>query len=742
MYQLASGQAPRSTQAEAPPEFEWSRLWQALLRRRRLFAAVTAGTFLLIAAYTLFMPRSYTTHVKLIAGSGGPTAGPNQGTDTTVPLLNALLAATGVQSSETYAELFQENPVANAVIDQLKLPMTPSQLLGHVKVIGIVNTNVLDLAVTWSNPQMSATVANAFAGAFVDHERSLVGTQADDSIKTLTAQLPAAQAKAASAEAALTQFQSKNDMADLQTQTQNVMNAAAGLDAKINSTEVDRSQATAQLNSISSQLNHIGPTVNGQTDVAPNPVLSQLQQQLAQATVQLQVAEQQYTDEHPTVIGLKRQQAELQREIAHTPATVIAQANTMPNPVFVQLTQQAASVRAQVASDSAQLGQLARQRAQMQPQLATLPGKATSLLALQRNAKLADDVVTALQQKLNDANISKATALSDVTVTAPAAANEASQRPDIMLNLVIGAFSSLILGMVVTLLVFVFDRRIRDESQIEDELDLPVLASVPKLTALQRLPETETSTVLDSEADAEGDEPWLRSFVIESFLQLVTSLRYSATADKRMRCITVTSPSQGDGKSTIALNTAITMAHIEPRVLLIDADLRRPSLHSKLNRDLGRGLSDVLVGTTNLRDAIIATQHEGLDLLTSGTRTPNSVKLIQSNHFDQLLEELLETYQTVIIDAPALMPVVDAAILAAKADGTVLVVSIDSTDTHDVRRALAKLHGMGVGNVIGTVANRVKPQRSAVDEDYFFVAGAALRPGTASESDADRSLNA
>jgi capsular exopolysaccharide synthesis family protein len=741
MYQLASGQAPRSFQVEAPPEFEWSRLWQAFLRRRRIFTYVAAGSFLLIAAYTLFMPRSYTTHVKLIAGNAGPSAGSSQTTNTTVPLLNALLAATGVQSSETYAELFQENPVANAVIEQLKLPMTASQLLGHVKVIGIVNTNVLDLAVTWSNPQMSATVANAFAGAFVDHERSLVGTQADDAIKTLTTQLPAAQNRAATAEAALTQFQSKNDMADLQTQTQNVMNAAAALDAKVNATEVDRGQAAAQLSSISSQLNHIGPTVNGQTTVQPNPVLSQLQQQLAQATVQLQVAEQQYTDQHPTVIGLKRQQAELQREIAQTAATVIAQSNTMPNPVFVQLNQQAASSRAQVASDSAQLGQLNRQRAQMQPQLAALPGKATTLLALQRDAKLADDVVTALQQKLNDANISKATALSDVTVTAPASANEASQRPDLMLNLVIGAFSSLVLGVVVTLLVFVFDRRIRDESQIEDELDLPVLASVPQLGALQRLP---GSGILPSAhlANDEADEPWLRSFVIESFLQLVTSLRYSATADKRMRCITVTSPSQGDGKSTIALNTAITMAHIEPRVLLIDADLRRPSLHSKLNRELGFGLSDVLVGTSELREVVMTTEHEGLDLLTSGTRTPNSVKLIQSRRFDELLEELLQTYQTVIIDAPALMPVVDAAILAAKADGTVLVVSIDSTDSHDVRRSLAKLHSMGVGNVIGTVANRVKPQRSQVDEDYFFVAGTALRPALAPESDADRSLNA
>ncbi|HEY5339861.1 MAG TPA: polysaccharide biosynthesis tyrosine autokinase, partial [Candidatus Aquilonibacter sp.] len=530
-------------------------------------------------------------------------------------------------------------------------------------------------------------------------------------------------AAAAKAELALSRYQSQNNMADLQTTTQNSMNASAALDAKIKATEVDRQQTAAQLASVNGQLRTVGPTVSGQTSVAPNPVLGQLQQQLAQVTVQLQVAAQQYTDKHPTVIGLRRQEAELQRQIAHTAATVVAQANTMPNPVFVQLSQQAAVSSAQLASDTASLAQLNKQFEAMKPQLQALPAKATRLLDLQRQAKLAEDVQGALQQKLNEANISKTTALSDVTITAPANASEAAVRPNRMLNLIVGALVSVVLGIVVTLLIFVFDRRIRDEQQIEDELYLPVLASVPKLDDLRnRLPALSAAKLPSGDAPSTKEEvPWLRAFAVEAFLQLVTSLRYSTTSDRRMRCITVTSPAQGDGKSTIALNAAITMAHVEPRVLLIDADLRRPSLHSKLNRELGRGLSDVLVGTAELRDVITQTEHDGLDLLTSGTRTVNSVKLIQSDRFDAVLAELLETYQTVIIDAPALMPVVDAAILATKSDGTVLVVSIDSSDSHVVQRAVAKLHSVGVRNIVGTVANRVQPSRRVSYDDYFFL---------------------
>ena len=722
MYQLGSGSGPRGNLGEGASEFEWSRLWSALQRRRRLFGLVALGSFLAIAAYTLLVPRSYTTHVKLIAGNGNASANSASNANTSLPLLNALLAATGVQTSETYAELFQENPVASQVITELQLPTTPANLLSHVKVQPIVNTTLLDLAVSWSNPEMSATIANAYAGAFVDHERALVGNQADEAIKTLNGQVPGAQAIAGKAEAALTQFQSRNDMADLQTQTQNTMNAAAALDAKISATEVDREQAAAQLASVATQLGHVGPTVAGQTTVAPNPVLGQLQQQLSQVTVQLQVAQQQYTDQHPTVIGLRRQQSELQREIAHTPATIVSQASTMPNPVFVQLDQQAAISRAQVASDAAELAQLNVQHAAMQPQLSALPGKATQLLELQRRAKLAEDVLTALQQKLNEASISKATALSDVTITAPAVATEATSKPNRLLNLIVGVLVSLALAAIVTLLMFVFDRRIRDERQIEEELDLPVLAAVPQLDDLRNRILVSTPGVLPGNApEKSAEEPWLKAYAVESFLQLVTALRYSTTSDRRLRCITVTSPMQGEGKSTIALNTAITMAHIEPRVLLIDADLRRPSLHSKLNRELGRGLSDVLVGTAELADVIAPTEYAGLDILTSGTRTPNSVKLIQSGRFDELLQELLQTYQTLIIDAPALTPVVDAAILATKTDGTVLVVSIDSTDSLDVRRAISKLHRFGVSNIVGTIANRVKPRRRLQYEDYFVL---------------------
>jgi succinoglycan biosynthesis transport protein ExoP len=724
MYQLASG-TPKSAPVDVPAEFEWSRLWRGLAHRRKIFFGVFLGVFALIAVYTLLTPRSYTTHVKLIAGTGASSSpGGGNSANTTLPLLNALLAATGIQSSETYAELFQEAPVAERVIKELGLNMSSTQFLGHVKVKPITNTTLLDLAVTWSNREDAAKIANAFAGAFVDQERQRVSGQADSAIATLSRQVPEAQRAAAESRTALTTYQAENNLADIQTQTQNTINAAATIDAKYNAAIVDRNQAQAQLGAVTSELGHVGPTTGGQTSVAPNPVLGQLQSQLATATVQLQVAQQQYTDQHPTVIALRRQVDEVKRQIATTPATVVAQSNTIANPLFQQLTQQSATLRAQIASDDASIGQLKSQHASFAPQINALPAKASRLFELQRRSKLTEDVLTAIQQKLNDANISKTTALSDVTITQPASAGLAAVHPSRTLNLIVGLIVSLALAAVVALLIEAFDRRIRSAQQIEDELELPVLASVPKLTDLKNSLAVTGAVPLPgggTGATVSAEEPWLRAMAVESFLQLVTSLRYSSDAERPVRRITITSAMQGDGKSTIALNTAITMAHIEPRVLLIDADLRRPSLHSKLQRENGRGLSDVLVGTARLEDVITSTEHEGLDLLTSGTRTPNSVKLIQSRRFDETMETLLQTYRTIIIDAPALTPVVDAAILATKSDGTVLVVPMDATDSVEVKRAMQKLQSVGANNLLGTVANRVRPSKRETYDDYFWV---------------------
>ena len=717
---------PQQHQPQRPADVDPVAIWQSfvatILRRRTLFGGVFAAVLLTVVLVTFLSPRKFTTDVKMIAGNPATVAQNPQQAQTGLPVLNALLLANAAQSAETYAELIGETPVVQHVIDDLGIKTDVRTLQSAVRVKPVTNTNIIALQVTWGDPVMSAKIANDFATVFVAREAELVASSATGALEFLQKQLPEAERKLRLAEGNLSKFQTSHNIADLGAQTTALVTAASNIDAKINAIELEKRQADAQIGSLSAQLGGMSPTSGGGSSVAQNPVLPQLRGQLAALQVQLGGARQQYTDSHPTVIALKQQISDLNREIARQPATITATTNTIANPVYQQASQQLAAARAMSASDTAQLGQLAKQRTAINPQLAALPAQSAQMLALQREKKLAEDTYNALQQKFNDATIARTAGISDVTITQPASAALATKTPHVATNLTIGMIVGLLVALGIVFLVDWFDGRLRDERDVETELGLPVLASIP---------------LMPSGDGARAVPANVRNAAMESYFQLVLAMRYSS--DRPLRSVTVTSPLKGDGKSTVAMNIAGALGEIavssierEARVLVIDADMRRPSLHKKFDVPNEFGLTDILVGRASLAQAVQRTDRPGVDVLTSGTHSPNPIKLLQSSRFDALLREARDRYATVIVDAPALVPVFDAAILANKTDGTVMILSANQTDRRSTRRAIARLETVGVNELIGTVMNR---STANIDDysDYFASGSAALRelPGTA-----------
>lgn len=671
---------------------------RTLQRRARPMAAIFLGFVVLVMLFTLLMPKSYTTQVKLIAGSSGGSLSSSStaNADSQLPVLNALLAASGIQSAETYVELFQETPVAQQVVNDLKLPVGPHELLNRVTVKPVTNTSIISLAVTWSDPKTSADIANDFGKVVVDRQRQLIASQATQAIDFLKTQLPQAQRTMRVAQTRLSNYQASHHIADIGSQTQAAIATLATLDGKIGQVQADQQQSKAQLASVQGALSRTPANITSGTTVAQNPVLAQLQGQLAQVETNLQNARKQYTDEHPTVVSLRQQEQNLQNQIARQQSTIVANTNTAPNPVYQQLQQQAAQYQAQESADVAQLGALQKQRTDMNPTLQNLPAQAQALADLQRSATSATDVYNALQQKYNNAAVAKDTALSDVTVTQPAAANQAAVKPNLLINLVLGILLGLALAIVGAFVIDYLDNSIKDDREVEEELALPPLAQIPLVRMRNGTPAL----------------PWVKTLTIESFLQLVTSIKYAS--DSKLDTLVVTSPSQGDGKSTIALNVALAMAELEPRVLLIDADLRRPSIHAKLGIRNERGISDILVGRARLLEVAQKTKYGGLDVLTSGTPTPNPIKLLESQRMDDLLREASEHYRCIIIDTAAMSVNLDAAVLARKADGSIIVLSAGQTDMREAKKAMRRLTQVGVRNMLGFVLNRVMPRR----QDY------------------------
>ena len=214
-----------------------------------------------------------------------------------------------------------------------------------------------------------------------------------------------------------------------------------------------------------------------------------------------------------------------------------------------------------------------------------------------------------------------------------------------------------------------------------------------------------------------------KSISAESYRTLRTNIQYSSF-DKEIRTIVVTSSEPGEGKSTVAGNLALSFAQAEKRTIIIDCDLRKPSLHKKFKVSNLYGLSDVLIGNEKIDKALV--KHSPyLHILTSGKIPPNPAEMLGSKIMNKLLNELRDVYDIIILDSAPLQAVTDAQILSTKADGTILVVRAEATKRDSVIQAKQLLEKVG-SNILGIVLNAVEDRK----KKYYYYYGSEKREET------------
>ncbi len=207
-----------------------------------------------------------------------------------------------------------------------------------------------------------------------------------------------------------------------------------------------------------------------------------------------------------------------------------------------------------------------------------------------------------------------------------------------------------------------------------------------------------------------------KSVASENYRVLRTNIQYSSF-DKEIKSIVITSSVPGEGKSTTAGNLALSFAQTSQKTIIIDCDLRKPTLHKKFNVSNQYGLSDVLVGNTSLENAL-SKYNDYLDVLTSGKIPPNPSEMLGSKTMENLLAYLKDNYNYVILDTAPLRAVTDAQILSTKVDGIILVVKAESTKKEAMLQAKGLLENVKA-NILGTVLNGVENSRSK----YYYYYG-------------------
>ncbi|GAA1799573.1 polysaccharide biosynthesis tyrosine autokinase [Leucobacter iarius] len=318
--------------------------------------------------------------------------------------------------------------------------------------------------------------------------------------------------------------------------------------------------------------------------------------------------------------------------------------------------------------------------------------------------KIADATAAALIDAVTRVEGGEKNSLVTLSIVEQATAPNAPVSPNKSRNIVLGLGIGLLAGVVIAVLRKMLDTKVRGREGLSEMTDLGVLGEIQAESEFDKNP-------LAILTDPHG----LRA---ESFRQLRTQLQFTNLRHGNQTLL-VTSSTPGEGKSSTSINLALIMAEAGSRVLLIDADLRRPRIADYLGLEGAVGLTTVLAGRVSANDAVQTVgTRAGLEVLTAGRIPPNPSELLGSASMQQLLRELSAVYDIIIIDAPPVLPVADPSVLAQIADGVMLVVSADGRVKRDqLSGTLEKLSAVQA-RVVGVTLNRVKLSGKAYSYRY------------------------
>ena len=307
-----------------------------------------------------------------------------------------------------------------------------------------------------------------------------------------------------------------------------------------------------------------------------------------------------------------------------------------------------------------------------------------------------------LLQSYELVRLAEATSISNVVQVEAASPSSIPIRPRTVRNTMLGAFLGLFLGVAVIVLIDLLDDTLNPEN-ISRQLGLPILGIIAHHQV---------------ENGAPIVSAYPRSPVSEAFRSLRTNIQF-ASVDTPVKTLLVTSPSPKDGKSTVAVNLGVSLAQSGNKVVIIDADLRRPQIHNRLALPNRQGISGVFVQPhIVLNGAMRKTGIDNLSALTSGALPPNPAELLGSGKMSEILGQIQEKADIILVDTPPVLAVTDASVLAPRVDGVLLVVKPGVTKQAACRQAVEQLNRVGA-KILGVVLNDISVKRSSYRYAYY-----------------------
>jgi len=671
-------------------------------RRRNIVLQAFALAFGVSVVIALFLPPAYQAKALLLVDA--PSYKINQ-VDATNPL-SELFMVNQTYKIETQVRLLQSREILTSTAKKLR---TTFESLPIIKVKSLFDTDIIEVTVNSPNPVLAADTANILLQTYIDDVAGENSKQIKSALAFTKDGAKKAQQDLVQAERQLKDFKLRYKVTELDKNRDSQISAVD--DLKVKYEEIQRKLASAQseIREAKQQL-----AMEPKTDSTVMSDSADLSVQTTENQIASMEAERaglltRYTVDNDRVIALDARIAAHRRRLAEQRSSFTSR-NERKNPLYDELRDRLLQNEVTASGLETQSAEIVQQMAAARQRLESFPSWEMELSRLQRQLDISKANYALLTAKREDLRLREQASRVPARIMEQATPPDAPTRSRLQ-YILLGAFIGLALGLLLALLQEYLDDRIGSLEEAERVLQLPSLGVIP----------------LVEEAGIRLMRSRNFSPIAESYRSLRTNINF-ASVDNPIRTLMVTSTSPGEGKSMTTSNLATVISMDGKRVILVDTDLRRPTIHKLFGLRKKPGLTDVLVGTHTISQVLQSTDVPDVRVITAGTQAPNPAELLGSEAMAHFIEAIREVADFVLFDAPPMLAVSDPALLSPRVDGVLFVVSHGETKRGAARQAMSLLT-RARANVMGTVLNKVDTSGRSNYGNYYYSSYAPI-PGS------------
>jgi len=585
------------------------------------------------------------------------------------------------------------------------------------------NTNVLQISVASIDATEAAVICNAIAETYQSRDLEWSAGELINLRNFLKDQLVNVETDLQSVENELKNYSEKEEIYGLDGNSQSMLEQLSGIESRYYNILAEISIIKERKRYINDQLSKEEKSLTNQLLNSINTRLFTLRKQIAKNEADLTKHKTLYGSTHEAVPSMEQKIQRLKNELANQTNSLISQGISVADPIKYRQTliDTAIAIEATESNLQSRADEYKKLVNQYSSELNELPGKALHYARLERDRNILSETYSLMRQKFEEARISEASQLGKVRIIDLAIPPLYRTSPNTIIDLLLGTLFGALLCALTIMIIEKLDHTIKSGKDIEN-LGFPVLGIIPSFDSKKESRYSQISKPLKTKRRSSKRhvivETDPRSPISEAFRSLRTNLVY-ADDNLNKKSIVVSSPSPGEGKTTIIANLATAFASMGKSTLLIDADLRKPRLHRTFDIPNEVGLSDYLIGEVNDHNIVITpTTSSNLSVITSGKIPGNPSELLGTERMFNFISSLEERWNIILIDSPPIVAVTDAMIVSKAIDGLVLVVKAGKTQLEALSHTVSIIDQIGA-NLSGIVLNGLSRDHSYHSYYYY-----------------------